>query len=121
MAYYGTESEAECGCYTAYPLPWCIGTLVIPQLNLGATYKAVIEDHFGNMFEVVGIASNGRIATDVLVDGLLNPFAGSYKMKVYNEADLDTPFNFTFNGKTYNCLLLTFKDIEPVPTSAEIR
>lgn len=123
MSYYGNNSDLSCGCYVANPLPWCCENIKIPQLNTGATYKAVITDHFNIQYEQGSLSVvNGYATIDVtqLQEGIFNPFSGSYKLQVYNMLDLSTPVNFVFGSNTYDCIQLTFKEIIPVPTSAII-
>jgi hypothetical protein len=124
MSYYVNDSDLVCGCYVALPLPWCCESIKIPQLNTGATFKAVITDHFNIQYEQDSIAIvDGYATIDVteLPMGFFNPYSGSYKLQVFNELDLVTPVNFVFGANSYDCIQLTFKEIIPVPTTAEIQ
>lgn len=123
MSYYAQTEGPYCGCYIAKPLPWCVESILIPQLNNGATYRAEITDHFNTKYIVDGIMvvnSKGHLDTNTLPDGLLTPFAGSYVLKVYNSQDLDTPVHFVFDADTYECILLKFQDVIPTVEEAEI-
>lgn len=107
-------------CYLANPLPWCVETIVIPQLTVGA-YQAEITDHHENGYIMVGIDENGIIDVSNLADGLFNPF-GTYTLKVFNIDDpvLPQQFVFQFECGTFDCIYMTFQDISPIPDSATI-
>jgi len=124
MSYYGTESDSECGCYVAHPLPWCLDGIVIPQLVSGAIYTVVISDNFGSKYIVenlVAAKAEVFLGKDDLPEGFLNPFKGVYRLEVFNELDLDTPVVFAFGANSYNCLLLSFVETTPAPSKVTIK
>jgi hypothetical protein len=99
-------------------LPWCIDRILVPQLSGGA-YKAEITDHHDNKY--VTDLVMGAIETDRLPMGLLSPFAGSYKLRIFSVEDLMEPVHFVFGSDTYNCIYLRFQDTTPAEDEAEIR
>ena len=118
MSYYGNDNAPNCGCYLSEPLPWCIERIIVPQLNAGA-YKAEITDHHDNKYVTDLVL--GAIETDTLPKGFFSPFAGSYKLMIFNIEDLMEPVHFGFGSETYNCIYLRFQDTTPVSDEAEIR
>lgn len=119
---YSSNPEVNCNCYIAQALAECC-PIRVPQLTTGQTYHIYIQDKFNNTEFITGIAVGSQIEIDIteFPDAWLNQYAGDFILYAFNSQDLDTPTSFTFSGVDYQCILLRFVHVNPIPANDTIR
>ncbi len=114
--YSPATPETNCDCYIQI-IAEC-ANIRVPQLTNGHTYHIYIQDKFGNVELQTGVAANGYILLDVsqYPTAWLNQYAGDFILWAFDSLDLETEITFTFSGTDYQCVLLRFEHVNPIPS-----
>lgn len=112
---YNPIVDTDCGCYEAVSMSACCKTISIGQLVTDSEYQVIIQDKFGNQYVVVQAAVDSAVKLAVFQypDDLLNEYTGDFSLQVFLLSDTSTPIQFTFYGKQYECIEISFRHIEP--------
>jgi hypothetical protein len=114
--YSPSTPEVNCDCHITTLAECC--NIRVTQLTNGHTYHIYIQDKFGNVELQTGIAANGYIELDITnyPSSWLNQYAGDFILWAFDSLDLETEIMFTFDGVDYQCILLRFEHVNPIPS-----
>lgn len=100
----------ECTSAFAVEIGKCVENIVLSAGLQAGQYKWRITDKFGNRYSnTVAVGENGSLTINVkanLPKGLLNPYAGAFKIEILNEEGC-SPQTLTLCEEQYDAIILT--------------
>ena len=113
MACINYDCLADCNSLTMKLVDECSETLILKDSSLATSgnYVAVFTDKFQNQYYVLFTKTlnvDAEIDLTQVEIGLFNRYAGQFTMQVFDESDLDTAIDLTFDSITYKTLIISF-------------
>lgn len=93
----------------------CPETIQVKGLTAATEYYWIITTKFGKLYQKLTTTDAEGVLTidcSILPEGMLNPHAGAFRLEVRAGANYLTIIPLTLDGESYDCLMLSFADVE---------